>query len=139
MRIIFRHAQQIKMMKTNHQLILVVGNEVKKKVTGLDISPPPKASTQTRKRTQNTNNFSILTCSPNLVELKEKAEKKKAVEEKQKAVELRKSKRNIFNTVASMKNKLRKNNSHDDEAEDDPFAAEDDDDEDETACLYCNE
>lgn len=125
----------------NHPLAnLKTENEVKKKFTFLDISPPPKASIQSRKRKINSSNFSILTCSPNLAELKEKAEKKKAVEEKKTAVQIRKSKRNVFNTAPPKGNTLKENNSDDDEADDDPFAADDgDDDEDETACLYCND
>lgn len=58
--------------------------KTQKLITFENISPLPKATTQAKRRISNNKKYSLLTCSPNLLELKEKAEQKRKIEEKRK-------------------------------------------------------
>lgn len=95
---------------------------LQKKMTLQEISPMPTASGIKRRKTRQTIT-GVLTTTPNMVELKEKEEKKRRGN-------VRQCRRNVFELSSTKQIEI-------EGEEEDPFAAEDD--EEDVACLYCND
>lgn len=110
----------------------VTNIQKKQRVSFEDISPLPSVSSTMTKRQNNRNKYSVLTCSPNIEELKEVAQKKN----------ISKNAENVKRAISDKKNrscqlqKLKNYSELENDEDRDPYENDDDND---VACLYCND